>query len=85
MSRGALPGVHACDAHAAQLVGHLRRQTPRRRFGVRLALGALAGPQPDQVEPGCPVELPDELLADHSGRAEDADVDTLRLHDASPA
>ena len=85
ISCGPRPGVHGIDAHAAQFVRHRRRQPPRarprRRSSPRTARWRRATPAGTTDDP---VELPDELLPDHPGRAENADVDSLRLHDAPP-
>ena len=50
---------------------------PFRGFGIALARGALARAQPRQLEQRMTVEKFDEMLAHHSGGAEDADFDFL--------
>jgi len=54
-------------------------EVPRHGVGVLLAGGAVAGAQPREMEPRVALEELDEMLAHHSGGAQDAYFDS-RLH-----
>ena len=66
-------GRRRFDDAARHVVGKAMRQTPRGRVAECLAFRALAGAEPFDLEPGMGREQRDELLADHAGRAENAD------------
>src|SRR5204862_785265 len=73
------------DSQPRHIVRKRRRQPPRARVAVGLALGALAGAKPGDPEPRVLREQGDELLANHPGGAEDPDFELLRSsHDESP-
>ena len=80
-SFGARPGAACSTVSFATSSGSRRRQTPRGRVAIGLALRALAGAEPRDLEPRMRREQRDELLADHAGRAEDADFNLS--HDCS--
>src|SRR5204862_3128208 len=74
--------LHGLPRH---VVGKRRRQPPRAGIAVRLALGAVAGAEPRDLEPRVVREQGDELLANHAGGAEDPDFSPLcSSHDESP-
>ena len=77
-SRGALPGLHSSTVRSATDAGSAAAQVPLRGVAVLLARRAVARAQPRQVEPGMVLQKLDEMLAHHSGGAEDADFDSLR-------
>ena len=56
--------------------GRLAAQVPLRGVAVLLARRAVAGPEPGQVEPGMILQELDEMLAHHSGGAENSDFDS---------
>ena len=68
------------DVEIGNRVGKRRRETPRTGVAVLLACGALARAEPCDAEPRMVREQSNELLADHSGRAKDADFYPLSLH-----
>ena len=59
--------------HLGDALGQDRVQTPLGGFAVSFASGAVAGGQPNDLEPGMVFQQLDVALADHAGRAEDAD------------
>ena len=66
-------GRGVLDHQLRDIIRQRRRQAPRGRVAIRLALGALACAEPRDLEPRVRREQRDELLADHAGRAEDPD------------
>ena len=82
ISFGALPGVAASTIVLRDVVGQAIGQPPGGGVAERLALRALAGAEPLHLEPRMVREKRDELLADHAGRAENADG--YRCHDRDP-
>jgi hypothetical protein len=73
----AAAGHAGVDGHRPAGVGHRRREPPRRRVRVRLPSERSLAASQREREPRVIRESRDELLADHAGRAEDADVDLL--------
>ena len=71
--RGARPDAAASTVRRATSSGRRRGQPPGGRVAVRLALRSLAGAEPRDAEPRVVREEGDELLADHAGRAKNAD------------
>ena len=63
-------------------VGNRRGQAPGRHAAVGLALRALAGRQPGEVEPRMRGQAGHELLPDHSRGTQDTDVN--RSHEPTP-
>ena len=57
-----------------------RRGQPPGKIPVFLAFRPFARSEPGDAEPGMVGELHDELLADHAGRAENADVNSAGNH-----
>ena len=76
-SFGARPGVAASTCQPRDIVRQRGGETPGARVAIRLALRSLAGAEPGDLEPRMVREQRDELLADHAGRAENADFDLL--------
>src|SRR4029453_19614601 len=74
------PGGTQIDATPADIVRHRRRQAPGCSVSVGLALGTFAGAEPRRPEPWVIGKLFDELLTDHAGRAENANVDACVVH-----
>ena len=74
------PGGTRLDAHPAEIVRHRRRQAPGCGVGEGLALGTLAGAKPSRPEPRMIRKLFVELLTDHPGRADNANVDACVVH-----
>src|SRR5713226_3968005 len=68
-----MPRGCSFDHLGRDIVGEAIRKTPGSRIAERLALGALTGSQPVDLEPRMIREQGDELLADHAGRAKNAD------------
>ena len=68
-----LAGGACLDTHRADVAGQRQGEPPRRGVGVRPPLRSPARPEPGDVEPRMARELPNELLADHPGRAENPD------------
>src|ERR1035437_1621776 len=73
VSGGRSQGVGGSDGHAGDASGERRVQAPPGGFSVGFAAGAVAGAQPCNFKPGMALKQLNEALADHSGRAEDAD------------
>ena len=63
------------DGQSRDIVRRRRGQTPRGGVAIGLALRTMAGAEPGDLEPRVVREERDELLADHAGRAEDANFD----------
>ncbi len=66
-------GLGRRDGHAGDALGQRGVEAPLGGFAVGLAAGAVAGSEPGDLKPGVVLEELNEALADHSGRAEDAD------------
>ena len=75
-SLGALPGFASSTLRFSDVGWRRAAQVPHGGFRVTLAGRAFARSQPREVEQRVPVEKLDEMLAHHSGSAEDADFDS---------
>jgi hypothetical protein len=70
-----IPGRGRLHDALRHIVGKRTGQAPRRGVAKRLAFRTRARAEPLDVEPGMAGKQGDELLADHAGRAENADWD----------
>ena len=73
MILGAPSGSAGETVISRDALGQRSVQPPLGGFAVGLAAGAVAGGEPGDLEPGMVFEELNEALADHSGRAQDAD------------
>ena len=73
-------GIGRRNRHPGNALGQRRVQPPLGGLAVRLAAGAVAGRQPRNLEPRMVLKQLNEALADHSGRAQNADW-IFGLHD----
>ncbi len=80
MTFGAPFGLGRRDGHARNALGQRSVEPPLGGFPVKLAAGTVAGGEPGDLKPRMVFEQLDETLADHSGRAEDANW-IFVLHD----
>ena len=69
---GRVAGLAFFDGDACDGLGGRAAEVPVGGVAVRLAGGAVAGAEPGEVEPRMALEKLDEMLAHHSGGAEDA-------------
>jgi hypothetical protein len=69
------PGRAAVDLHVEDVGRRRRLEAPLHRLAVAAALGSFARGQPRRLEPGVTGQETNELLADHAGRAENADFE----------
>ena len=65
-----IAGLRTLDVRSATSSGMAPSSRQRRRVAVLLAGGAIARADPRQLEPRMVLQKLDEMLADHSGRAE---------------
>ena len=61
------------DGQSRHVFRRRGRQAPRGGVAIGLALGTMTGAEPGDLEPRVVREQRNELLADHAGRAKDAD------------
>ena len=66
-------GLGRRNGHARDALGQGSVEAPLGGVAVLLAAGAVAGRKPRDLEPRMVLEQLDEALADHTGRAKDAD------------
>jgi len=66
-------GIGGLDRHAGGALRQRRVQAPFGRIAVELAAGSVAGGDPRHLEPRVIFKQLDEPLADHAGRAQNAD------------
>ena len=77
---GGVAGLAVLDGDIGDGIGD-DAEVPRHSVAVLLAGGAVAGAEPDEIEPGVSLEKLDEVLAHHAGGAEDSYWDA-RLHNS---
>ncbi len=77
---GAPSGSAGRNGHARDAFGQRGVEAPLGGFAIDFAAGTVAGGQPGDLKPWMVFEELNEALADHSGRAQDANW-IFVLHD----